>query len=156
MKKRVIALALCLVMLVTCLGAGVDVLSGDLVPDEAPAVTDVPAAEPDSTLYDKLMAAQTSDEFEAIAEAAGDEQISALTETELAALEAHYADIYVGVIPETVVFTDAGPFMPAVNVSSTARFRLMRAAAAAEPADNGLTLSKTATTNADGSYTIRM
>ena len=165
MKKRLIALALCLVMLATCLGAGVDVLSGDLVPDEAPAVTDVPAAEPvptdtsaepDSTLYDKLMACKTSDEFEAIAEAAGDEQISALTETELAALEAHYADIYVGVIPETVVFTDAGPFMPAVNVSSTARFRMMRAPAAEEPADNGLALSKTATTNADGSYTIRM
>lgn len=174
MKKRLIALALCLVMLATCLGAGIDVLSGDLVPDEAPTVTEVPdaepvptdtdaepvptdtAAEPDSTLYDKLMACKTSDEFEAIAEAAGDEQISALTETELAALEAHYADIYVGVIPETVVFTDAGPFMPAVNVSSTARFRMMRAPAAEEPADNGLALSKTATTNADGTYTITM
>ena len=174
MKKRLIALALCLVMLATCLGAGVDVLSGDLVPDEVPTVTEVPdaepvptdadaepvptdtAAEPDSTLYDKLMACKTSDEFEAIAEAAGDEQISALTETELAALEAHYADIYVGVIPETVVFTDAGPFMPAVNVSSTARFRMMRAPAAEEPADNGLALSKTATTNADGTYTITM
>ena len=174
MKKRLIALALCLVMLATCLGAGVDVLSGDLVPDEVPTVTEVPdaepvptdtaaepvptdtAAEPDSTLYDKLMACETSDEFEAIAEAAGDEQISALTETELAALEAHYADIYVGVIPETVVFTDAGPFMPAVNVSSTARFRMMRAPAAEEPADNGLALSKTATTNADGTYTITM
>ena len=152
-------------MTATCVGAGVDVLSGDTVTDEAPTVTEVPdaepvptatVAEPDSTLYDKLMACETSDEFEAIAEAAGDEQISALTETELAALEAHYADIYVGVIPETVVFTDAGPFMPAVNVSSTARFRMMRAAAAKEPADNGLALSKTATTNADGTYTITM
>ena len=171
MKKRLIALALCLVMLATCLGAGVDVLSGDLVPDEVPTVTEVPdaepvptdadaepvptdtAAEPDSTLYDKLMACKTSDEFEAIAEAAGDEQISALTETELAALEAHYADIYVGVIPETVVFTDAGPFMPAVNVSSTARFRMMRAAAAKEPADtqdDSLVSSKTATKTDEG------
>ena len=156
MKKRVIALALSIVMLATCLGAGADVLSGNLVPDESPNVAEVPAAEPDPTLYDKLMACKTSDEFEAIAEAAGDEQISALTETELAALEAHYADIYVGVIPETVVFTDAGPFMPAVNVSSTVRFRMMRAAAAKEPADNGLALSKTATTNADGTYTITM
>ncbi len=41
MKKRLIALALCLVMLATCLGAGVDVLSGDLVPDEVPTVTEV-------------------------------------------------------------------------------------------------------------------
>ena len=170
MKKRLIALALCLVMLATCLGAGVDVLSGDLVPDEAPTVTEVPdaepvptdavaepvptdtAAEPDSTLYDKLMACKTSDEFEAIAEAAGDEQISALTETELAALEAHYADIYVGVIPETVVFTDAGPFMPAVNVSSTARFRMMRAPAAntADTQDDSLVSSKTATKTDEG------
>lgn len=165
MKKKFIALILAVIMTATCVGAGVDVLSGDTVTDEAPTVTEVPdaepvptatVAEPDSTLYDKLMACETSDEFEAIAEAAGDEQISALTETELAALEAHYADIYVGVIPETVVFTDAGPFMPAVNVSSTARFRMMRAPAAEEPADNGLALSKTATTNADGSYTIRM
>lgn len=165
MKKKFIALILAVIMTATCVGAGVDVLSGDTVTDEAPTVTEVPdaepvptatVAEPDSTLYDKLMACETSDEFEAIAEAAGDEQISALTETELAALEAHYADIYVGVIPETVVFTDAGPFMPAVNVSSTARFRMMRAPAAKEPADNGLALSKTATTNADGSYTIRM
>ena len=170
MKKRLIALALCLVMLATCLGAGVDVLSGDLVPDEVPTVTEVPdaepvptdtaaepvptdtVAEPDSTLYDKLMACETSDEFEAIAEAAGDEQISALTETELAALEAHYADIYVGVIPETVVFTDAGPFMPAVNVSSTARFRMMRAAAAntADTQDDSLVSSKTATKTDEG------
>lgn len=165
MKKKFIALILAVIMTATCVGAGVDVLSGDTVTDEVPTVTEVPDAEPvptatdaepDSTLYDKLMACETSDEFEAIAEAAGDEQISALTETELAALEAHYADIYVGVIPETVVFTDAGPFMPAVNVSSTARFRMMRAPAAKEPADNGLALSKTATTNADGSYTIRM
>ena len=165
MKKKFIALILAVIMTATCVGAGVDVLSGDTVTDEAPTVTEVPdaepvptatVAEPDSTLYDKLMACETSDEFEAIAEAAGDEQISALTETELAELEAHYADIYVGVIPETVVFTDAGPFMPAVNVSSTARFRMMRAPAAKEPADNGLALSKTATTNADGSYTIRM
>ena len=165
MKKKFIALILAVIMTATCVGAGVDVLSGDTVTDEAPTVTEVPdaepvptatVAEPDSTLYDKLMACETSDEFEAIAEAAGDEQISALTETELAALEAHYADIYVGVIPETVVFTDAGPFMPAVNVSSTARFRMMRAPAAEEPADNGLALSKTATTNADGTYTITM
>lgn len=56
MKKRVIALALSIVMLATCLGAGADVLSGNLVPDESPNVAEVPVAEPDSTLYDKLMA----------------------------------------------------------------------------------------------------
>ncbi|WP_434309997.1 vWA domain-containing protein [Hominifimenecus sp. rT4P-3] len=55
----------------------------------------------------------------------------------------------------TVVFTDAGPFFPPVDVVSEKR--LMRApAAAGETVDNGLELSKTAAANADGSYTIRM
>ena len=184
MKKRLIALALCLVMLATCLGAGVDVLSGDLVPDEVPTVTEVPdaepvptdavaepeptdtVAEPDSTLYDKLMACETSDEFEAIAEAAGDEQISALTETELAALEAHYAQIQADAevtkeeypIP-AVNYTNVAPFLPPVS----GEVRMLRAARAAAnyaandtATDNGMKISKTATANADGSYTITL
>ena len=189
MKKRLIALALCLVMLATCLGAGVDVLSGDLVPDEVPTVTEVPdaepvptdadaepvptdtAAEPDSTLYDKLMACKTSDEFEAIAEAAGDEQISALTETELAALEAHYAQIQADAevtkeeypIP-AVNYTNVAPFLPPVS----GQVRMLRAASFAAPraaanyaandtaTDSGMEISKTATANADGSYTITL
>ena len=171
MKKRVIALALSIVMLATCLGAGADVLSGNLVPDESPTVTKVPAAEPDSTLYDKLMACKTSDEFKAIAEAAGDEQISALTETELAALEAHYAQIQADAevtkeeypIP-AVNYTNVAPFLPPVSGG----VRMLRASSFAAPraaandaanytaADNGMKISKTATPNADGSYTITL
>ena len=169
MKKRVIALALSIVMLATCLGAGADVLSGNLVPDESPTVTKVPAAEPDSTLYDKLMACKTSDEFKAIAEAAGDEQISALTETELAALEAHYAQIQADAevtkeeypIP-AVNYTNVAPFLPPVSGG----VRMLRAPLAARAAandaanytaaDNGMKISKTATPNADGSYTITL
>lgn len=57
-------------------------------------------------------------------------------------------------IPITVNFTEAGPFMPPVNVAAR---RLMRAmASSGVTADNGLELSKTAIANGDGSYTIRM
>ncbi len=178
MKKKFIALILAVIMTATCVGAGVDVLSGDTVTDEAPTVTEVPdaepvptatVAEPDSTLYDKLMACKTSDEFKAIAEAAGDEQISALTETELAALEAHYAQIQADAevtkeeypIP-AVNYTNVAPFLPPVSGG----VRMLRAPLAARAAandaanytaaDNGMKISKTATPNADGSYTITL
>lgn len=180
MKKKFIALILAVIMTATCVGAGVGVdnADSDTVTDEAPTVTEVPdaepvptatVAEPDSTLYDKLMAAQTSDEFEAIAEAAGDEQISALTETELAALEAHYAQIQADAevtkeeypIP-AVNYTNVAPFLPPVSGG----VRMLRAPLAARAAandaanytaaDNGMKISKTATPNADGSYTITL
>lgn len=55
--------------------------------------------------------------------------------------------------PQTVVYTAAGPFLPAVSVQSV--LRAVRASGANELKD-GLNLSKTATANADGSYKIRM
>ncbi|MEF2814065.1 MAG: VWA domain-containing protein [Oscillospiraceae bacterium] len=55
--------------------------------------------------------------------------------------------------PQTVVYTAAGPFLPAVSVQPV--LRAARASSANEPKD-GLNLSKTATANADGSYKIRM
>ena len=55
--------------------------------------------------------------------------------------------------PQTVVYTAAGPFLPAVSVQPV--LRAARASGASEFRD-GLNMSKTATANADGSYTIRM
>ena len=55
--------------------------------------------------------------------------------------------------PQTVVYTAAGPFLPAVSVQPV--LRAARASGASEFKD-GLNLSKTATANADGSYKIRM
>lgn len=55
--------------------------------------------------------------------------------------------------PQTVVYTAAGPFLPAVLVQPV--LRAVRASGANELKD-GLNLSKTATANADGSYKIRM
>lgn len=55
--------------------------------------------------------------------------------------------------PQTVVYTAAGPFLPAVSVQPV--LRAVRASGANELKD-GLNLSKTVTANADGSYKIRM
>lgn len=56
--------------------------------------------------------------------------------------------------PETVVYTHAGPFLPAVNVSGT---RMMRAARADDDLGNdGVKLDKKAKGNLDGTYTITM
>lgn len=55
--------------------------------------------------------------------------------------------------PQTVVYTAAGPFLPAVSVQPV--LRAVRASGANELKD-GLNLPKTATANADGSYKIRM
>lgn len=54
---------------------------------------------------------------------------------------------------QTVAYTAAGPFLPAVSVQPV--LRAVRASGANELKD-GLNLSKTATANADGSYKIRM
>lgn len=104
MKKRIIALALCLVMLLGCLGMGVDALT-----DTAP-------------LYDRLIAAQTAEEFDAIAESATEEELSALSEDQLTALDAHYGEIYEGekeIYYPAPEFTVAGPLLGnSVSVSS--------------------------------------
>lgn len=182
MKKRLTALLLVL-SLVLSLGATVafatdedDVPVDPVVDDpivEDPVVDDPVEDDPDGdesqkarvdALYGQLMAAQSTAEVAALAEDMTDAEISAflsaLTEDENAALEAHLNDLAVAeyVLPETVVFTDAGPFMPAVNVAPVRR--LLRAPATyqndPEPADNGLVTQKTVTANDDGTYTIRL
>ena len=57
-----------------------------------------------------------------------------------------------GTVPETVVFTDAGPFLPAVSVAAARRM----ARATDTSGEDGLKLSKKATANPDGSYTVTM
>ena len=92
-----------------------------------------------------------------------DSYLVLLSEEQMSALNAYIIETEGYEIPETVVFTDAGPFLPAVNVG-TSNSRLMRAASYALPrgnsaegeTDNGLELTKNATVNADGTYTIRM
>lgn len=60
-------------------------------------------------------------------------------------------------VPQTVVFTEAGPFMPPVNVAPVRMKTMARAAVVpAEDDGNGLVFEKMATANGDGSYTITM
>ena len=114
---------------------------------------------PFETLYDELMSAASMDEFEAICALYTDDELAQFEQwvVENGLLEALQAHIYTfeseASIPETVVFTDAGPFMPPVTVQSGRR--PLRAPSTGD--NNGLELSKTAILNKDGrSYTIRM
>ena len=80
--------------------------------------------------------------------------LALLSEEQMTLLSAYIAEVEGYEVPKTVVFTKAGPFLPAVNVG---RARMLRAAAngAEDPtADNGLILEKTAADNGDGTYTI--
>ncbi|MCI6965845.1 VWA domain-containing protein [bacterium] len=103
----------------------------------------------DEELYAYVKQLSTDEEIEAF--------LKQLPEERLNALVAYAQAQEPVVVPETVVFTDAGPFMPPVTVERVLR-RYAARAAAEEPADtgNGLELSKTATANGDGTYTIRM
>ena len=122
----------------------------------------VAPVDPNVELYEKLMAAATAEEFLALTEGLSEEEANAfaaaLTDEQLAALRAHIQSIAPEEEhepPQTVVFTDAGPFMPAVTVETSRRMRFALRSTGVET-DNGLELSKEATANGNGSYTIRM
>lgn len=134
------------------------------VPSETPAPsdTDTPAEAPDyAALYNDLMAAATFAEAHALLEGLTDEQLSAfidsLTEEQYAALEEHIQSLIAEEpheVPETVVFTDAGPFFPPVNVGDAWQLLTESGLKAGSDDGNGLETSKTVTINTNGSYTI--
>lgn len=129
----------------------------------APSDTDTPVETPDyAALYANLMAAETFAEAHALLEGLTDEQLDAfigsLSEEQYAALEEHIQSLIAEEpheVPETVVFTDAGPFFPPVNVGAAWRL-LTKSGLKPVSDDNGLETSKTVTINADGSYTIKI
>ena len=93
-------------------------------------------------LYAYVKKLSTDEEIEAFLKQLPEERVNAL----IAYAQAQEPTV----VPETVVFTDAGPFMPPVNVA--ARRKLLRAmTATGVTADNGLELSKTATANGNDS-----
>lgn len=148
MKKRIIALALCFVMLLGCLGMGVDALT-----DTAP-------------LYDRLIAAQTAEEFDAIAESATEEELSALTEAQLVEISNRYAAILGEDAQEPITYASSsvnnvGPLVKKDAVQTKARLAKAKAAASqqdtSEPGkDEGLILDKYATKNDDGTYKLTL
>lgn len=149
MKKRIIALALCFVMLLGCLG-----MSGDALTDTAP-------------LYDRLIAAQTADEFDAITAAATEEEIAALTDEQLVEISNRYAAILGEDAAEPITYASSsvnnvGPLVKKDAVQTKARLAKAMSAAAgqqdtSEPGkDEGLILDKYATKNDDGTYKITL
>lgn len=106
-----------------------------------------PASMTDAELYAHVKQLTTDEAIEAF--------LKQLPEARVNALIAYAQAQEPTVVPKTVVFTDAGPFMPPVNVAAR-RMMLRAMAATGVTADNGLVLSKEATANGNGSYTIRM
>ena len=117
----------------------------------------------DGGLYAALLAAESLEEVEQLVSDLTEEEAQAflesLTEAQYAALEAHLLELSAQdyEIPETVVFTDAGPFLPPVEVEAAPRLRAARSVrqAAAED-ENGLILDKTAVSDGAGGYKIRL
>lgn len=172
MKKRLIALLLCLVMLVTCMGVGVDVLTGD-EDAAAPETTVEPSAEPSSTpeqeesdLFAQLMACETQEEMDALIDGVTEEEIAALlTEEQISAASEHYASL-APASEETAEESDEPAYIPAVNFTNVAPMldpvkgvaprKLARAAANGSGKDEGMVYNKTASANGDGTYTITL
>ena len=99
-----------------------------------------PASMTDAELYAYVKQLSTDEEIEAFLKQLPEERVNAL----IAYAQAQEPTV----VPETVVFTDAGPFMPPVNVAMKKKLmRMTLSGATEEPADNGLELSKTAVAN---------
>lgn len=162
MKRKLLALLLSAAMLLAiCLPALCAAAESDVVsPLEENAES---GTAPDaSELYTQLMATESIAEVEAIIsgmeESELEASLSALDQEQLNALQAHLDALAQAeyILPQTVVFTEAGPFLPAVNVSSARRL-LRTSSFSARQTDNGLILDKTATYNASAkTVTIRL
>lgn len=166
MKKRVIALALCLVMLLTGLGMSgdmIDSLVSDPAETPAPVETTVPAdAEPVddvpvtsaqanidvAAIKKRLFACGSYTEAETFAASLSEEEATALmeqvSEAEIRAFAAKLnIDLEEEAVTPPVNYTEVGPLMPAVSVNNSVRTK--RAAAKQAEDDNGLILNKSAT-----------
>lgn len=120
-------------------------------------------ADENAALYQKFLAAKTTKQVNTL--------LSGLSEAELTAFEGWVAEQQKttelqnhvrsleaqNTVAKTKVFTDAGPFMPAVTVDSMAK-NIRRAARSLREngADNGMNLSKAVKDNGDGTYTITL
>lgn len=161
MKRKLLALLLSAAMLLAiclpalCAAAESDVVSPLEENAESGTVSSLEenaesGTAPDaSELYTQLMATESIAEVEAIIsgmeESELEASLSALDQEQLNALQAHLDALAQAeyILPQTVVFTEAGPFLPAVNVASARRL-LRTSSFSARQTDNGLILNKTA------------
>ena len=161
MKRKLLALLLSAAMLLAiclpalCAAAESDVVSSLEENAESGTVSSLEenaesGTAPDtSELYTQLLATESIAEVEAIIsgmeESELEASLSALDQEQLNALQAHLDALAQAeyIPPQTVVFTEAGPFLPAVNVSSARRW-LRTSSFSARQTDNALILNKTA------------
>ncbi len=146
MKRKLLALLLSAAMLLAiclpalCAAAESDVVSS--LEENAESGTAPDASE----LYTQLMATESIAEVKAsgMEESELEASLSALDQEQLNALQAHLDALAQAeyILPQTVVFTEAGPFLPAVNVAKARLFRTSSFSAKQE--ENGLILNKMA------------
>ena len=163
-KRKILSIVICLSTLISTF-AMMPVVAGAA---ETNDITQMSVEEQ----YDYIMGLETDEDIESEISKLSQEQYDALEAyaTEKAQEEADQTQI------ETINFTDAGPFMPAVNVTGASyRSKMLKSASlvtraayqannsAVTPLDegdttesNGLELSKKSVPNGDGSYTITM
>lgn len=131
-----------------------------------------PAAEIDTAaIVERLLAAATLEELAELVEALTDAEIAALSEEQIAAIEARFDALEPDPLPPVVIdetadapveseiirpsrnYSNAAPFRD--PVSGPAKMRLM-AARAANAENSGMEIDKQAVKNADGTYTITL
>ncbi|MFR2203738.1 MAG: vWA domain-containing protein [Christensenellaceae bacterium] len=121
---------------------------GDTDPAESAASAEFDAA----AAYAHVMSLTSDDDISAY--------LASLTEGQYAALEAYAFQKETENAPSITskVFTDAGPFLPAVNVTSVRRLMRSDARTTDETRidNDGIVTSKTVTPKDDGSYTLRL
>jgi len=133
-----------------------DIVPGEVVGAEPGAVagkSDTPAFA-DMSPEEQYKALLAMDEKEA------EEAVKSLNEEQFKALSDYIENLPSPEMPKTVVFTQAGPFKDPVQVSRSRAKKSLRAAKAPtkEPIapPDGLEMSKKATLNSDGTYTIEL
>lgn len=137
--KKVLSLLLALVMTVSLLTLPVHAEGNDFA--------SLTVAEQ----YAALKSADNEAEAQALFDTLTEQQQTALVTYAQTQAEQEYT------VPQTVVFTEAGPFMPPVNVAPVRMKTMARAAVVpAEDDGNGLVFTKKAKDNKDGTYTITM
>ena len=137
--------------------------SMNLVAEDDTATIDQNGESVNLSLYDQLINSVSSSEVESIIGNYTDDELtnfySGLTEEESNVLNEHlntlYGNDYITEdTPETLVFTEAGPFMSPVNVSSAKR-RLAKARSLSD--SDGLVLNKTVSpTNDPNKFTVSL
>lgn len=159
MKKRIVAFALCLVMLLGCLGMASDSLitSGeDTAPVKAANENYTESVFDASAAKEQLLAcesAKAADEFVAsLSESQAEALMELVTEEEIRALANRLGiDLDEEIVTPAVNYTSVGALMPAVS-TNTAK-KLMRAPAKQSAKTEGLELSKTAVYDPDTNTT---